>query len=234
MASATVEAMPDAQAVLTAHAPGTVTRILKRIGDPVRAGRCCCWSKAAMPRRSRGIRRRRRPVSLWPGSRRREQSLVAQGVSARADYETAQANLAVAQAEARRAAGAAGAVRLARDGRSVAVVSPITGRITALPANLGQFVPAETELVRVADPRRIQITASLPVSDAARVRAGDKVELTSGDGGKIEGRVRSSTGVATADTRSATVVIEPSGGSFVPGQLAQVRIFASGWPMAAA
>jgi hypothetical protein len=54
MASATVEAMPDAQAVLTAHAPGTVTRILKRIGDPVRAGRCCCWSKAAMPRRSRG------------------------------------------------------------------------------------------------------------------------------------------------------------------------------------
>jgi cobalt-zinc-cadmium efflux system membrane fusion protein len=83
---------------------------------------------------------------------------VAQGVSARADYETAQANLAVAQAEARRAAGAAGAVRLARDGRSVAVVSPITGRITALPANLGQFVPAETELVRVADPRRIQIT----------------------------------------------------------------------------
>jgi cobalt-zinc-cadmium efflux system membrane fusion protein len=153
---------------------------------------------------------------------------VAQGVSARADYETAQANLAVAQAEARRAAGAAGAVRLARDGRSVAVVSPITGRITALPANLGQFVPAETELVRVADPRRIQITASLPVSDAARVRTGDKVELTSGDGGKIEGRVRSSTGVATADTRSATVVIEPSGGSFVPGQLAQVRIFASG------
>lgn len=229
MASATVEAMPDAQAVLTAHAPGTVTRILKRIGDPVRAGEVLLLvesrdaSQIAGDQAAAAAR-----VALARQQAAREQSLVAQGVSARADYETAQANLAVAQAEARRAAGAAGAVRLARDGRSVAVVSPISGRITALPANLGQFVPAETELVRVADPRRIQITASLPVSDAARVRTGDKVELTSGDGGKIEGRVRSSTGVATADTRSATVVIEPSGGSFVPGQLAQVRIFASG------
>lgn len=38
MASATVEATPDAEAVLTARAPGTVTRIFKRIGDTVQAG----------------------------------------------------------------------------------------------------------------------------------------------------------------------------------------------------
>src|SRR5215213_5066620 len=37
-ASASVEASPDAEAVLTARAPGTVTRIFKRIGDSVRAG----------------------------------------------------------------------------------------------------------------------------------------------------------------------------------------------------
>src|SRR3546814_2945378 len=38
LASATVEATPDAEAVLTARAAGTVTRIFKRIGDPVSAG----------------------------------------------------------------------------------------------------------------------------------------------------------------------------------------------------
>jgi cobalt-zinc-cadmium efflux system membrane fusion protein len=36
-ASATVDSTPDAEAVLTARG-GTVTRIFKRIGDPVRAG----------------------------------------------------------------------------------------------------------------------------------------------------------------------------------------------------
>jgi hypothetical protein len=71
MASATVEAMPDAQAVLTAHAPGTVTRIFKRIGDPVRAGKRCYWWKAAMPRRSPGIVPPPPPVWRWPGNRRR-------------------------------------------------------------------------------------------------------------------------------------------------------------------
>jgi cobalt-zinc-cadmium efflux system membrane fusion protein len=49
------------------------------------------------------------------------------------------------------------------DGRSVAVVSPVSGRVTNAGANLGQFVAAETELFRVADPRRLQIMASVPL-----------------------------------------------------------------------
>src|SRR5204862_6819475 len=38
LASATVEATPDAEAVLTARAPGTVSRIMVRIGDAGSAG----------------------------------------------------------------------------------------------------------------------------------------------------------------------------------------------------
>jgi hypothetical protein len=49
-------------------------------------------------------------------------------------------------------AGAPPRARLASgDGRSVAVVSPVSGRVTNAGANLGQFVAAETELFRVAD-----------------------------------------------------------------------------------
>lgn len=163
-ASATVEATPDAEAVLTARAPGTVTRIFKRIGDPVRAGETLALvesrdaSTIAADRDAAGAR-----VALASKQLARERSLLAQGVSPRADYETAQANLAVAQADARRASAAAGTVRLSGDGRSVAVVSPVTGRLTAATANLGQFVAAETELFRVADPTRLQVTASLPL-----------------------------------------------------------------------
>ena len=230
-ASATVQATPDAEAVLTARAPGTVTRIFKRIGDPVRVGDTLALvesrdaSTIAADRSAAAAR-----VSLASKQLSRERSLLAQGVSPRADYETAQAGLAVAQADARRASAAAGAVRLAADGRSIAVVSPVSGRVTAASASLGQFIAAETELFRVADPSRLQITASLPPADAPRVRTGDRVELTTNDGQAIAGRVRSATGVVDPTTRGATVVIEPSAGGsvLVPGQLVQARVFASG------
>lgn len=231
LASATVEAMPDAEAVLTARAPGTVIRIFKRIGDPVRAGETLALvesrdaSTIAADRAAAAAR-----VTLASKQLTREHSLLAQGVSPRADYEAVQASLAVAQADARRASAAAGAVRLAPDGRSVAVVSPVTGRVTSAPANLGQFIAAETELFRVADPARLQVTANLPPADAGRVRPGDKVELITNDGRTVAGRVRSATGVVDPNTRAATVVVEPGAGAslLVPGQLAQARIFASG------
>ena len=230
-ASASVEATPDAEAVLTARAAGTVTRIFKRIGDPVRAGETLALvesrdaSAIAADRASASAR-----VVLAQKQLARERGLLAQGVSPRADFEMAEANLAVARADAMRASAAAGAARVAGDGRSVAVVSPVSGRVTAAPANLGQFVAAETELFRVADPSRLQITASLPPADAGRVRAGDRVELTTNDGKTIEGRVRSATGVVDPETRAATVVVETSAGGslLIPGQLVQARIFASG------
>ena len=110
------------------------------------------------------------------------------------------------------------------------MVSAVSGTITSAPASLGAYVQAETELFRVADPRRIQIEASVPPSDAGRVKAGDRVELATNDGRTLEGRVRSATGVVDAQTRQATIIITPgSGASMVaPGQLVQARIFATG------
>ena len=230
LASATVEAMPDAEAVLTARAPGTVPRILSRIGDPVHAGQTLALvesrdaSQIAADREAASAR-----VTLATRQLARERTLLNQGVSPRADFETAQASLAVAQADARRASAAAGAARVSRDGRSVAVISPVSGRVTSAAANLGQFVAAETELFRVADPRRLQITASVPPADASRVRTGDRVTLTTNDGQTIEGRVRAATGVVDPQSRAATIVVTPTAGTSTlsPGQLVQARILAT-------
>lgn len=117
-AAATVEATPDAEAVLTARAPGTVTRIFKRIGDPVRAGETLALvesrdaSSIAADQSAASAR-----VSLASRQMERERKLMDQGVSPRADYETAQAGLAVARADAMRASAAAGAAKISRDGR---------------------------------------------------------------------------------------------------------------------
>jgi cobalt-zinc-cadmium efflux system membrane fusion protein len=231
LGSATVEATPDAEAVLTARAPGTVSRIFVQLGDAVRAGQTLALvesrdaSQIAADRSAAAAR-----VTLAAKQLARERTLLDQGVSPRADFESAQANLAVAQADARRASAAAGAARVAADGRSVAIVSPVAGRVTAAAANLGQFVAAETELFRVADPRRIQITVSVPPTDAARVRQGDRVDLIAGDGRTIGGRVRAATGVVDPQSRTATVVVTPAAGTgaVAPGQSIQARIFASG------
>jgi len=230
-APATVEAAPDAEAVLTAHAGGTVTRILRRIGDPVRAGETLALvesrdaSAIAAERATASAR-----VALASRQLEREKLLLSQGVSPRADYDTAQANLAVAQADARKASAAASAARLAGDGRSVSVVSPVAGRVTAAPAHLGQFVAAETELFRVADGRALQVTASLPAPDAARVRTGDKAELVAQDGTVIAAAVHAATGVVDPQSRAATIVLAPHSDArgLLPGQLVQARIFASG------
>src|SRR3546814_20852463 len=70
----------------------------------------------------------------------------------------------------------------------------------------------------------------MPAADASRVRAGDRVELTTNNGQKVEGQVRSATGVVDPQTRQATAVVTPTGGGslIAPGQLVQARIFARG------
>ena len=204
IAAATVQATPDADAVLTARAPGTVTRILVRLGDAVRAGQTLALiesrdaSQITSDRAAAAAR-----VGLARRQLERERGLLAQGVSPRADYDAARANLAVAQADALRAGAAAGAARVTGDGRSVAVTSPIAGRVTMTEAKLGQYVAAETDLFHVADPRRLEILA---------------------------GRVRAATGVVDPQSRTATVIVTPlaSAATLAPGQLVQARIFASG------
>ncbi|BCA64385.1 metal transporter (plasmid) [Sphingomonas sp. HMP9] len=81
-ASATVKAAPDAEAVLTARAAGTVTRIFKRIGDPVRAGETIALvesrdASGIVADRSAAAAR----VTLASRQLARERTLLDQGVS---------------------------------------------------------------------------------------------------------------------------------------------------------
>jgi cobalt-zinc-cadmium efflux system membrane fusion protein len=226
VAQATVEAEPTGQAVLTARAAGSVTRITKRLGDPVRAGE----TLALVESRDAGQIAADRSVATAKAdlARRvlaREKRLFEQKVSPRQDYETAQAELTAAEAEARRATSAAGAAKVSSDGRYVAVVSPISGRITSMPVNLGAFVQPETELFRIADPSRIQIEA-VTAADARRIQPGDQAVIETNGGASQAAVVRAVTPGVSEETRSATVVLALTGGAgqVQPGQLVRARI----------
>lgn len=228
VAQASVEAEPGGQAVLTARAPGSVSRILKRLGDPVRAGETIALvqsREAGQIAAARGVANAK--ADLARKVLARERNLYEQKVSPRQDLEQAQAELAAAEAEARSASSAVSAADVSRDGRYVMVVSPINGRITAMTASLGAFVQPETELFRIADPVRIQIEAAVTATDANRIRPGDQAVIETNTGETRSAVVRSVTPGVSKETRSATVVLALTGGAggiVQPGQLVRARI----------
>lgn len=229
VAQAAVEAAPGAQAVLTARAAGSVSRINKRLGDPVRAGEVLALVESREASQIAAARSVAAAKAELAGKvLARERRLYDQRVSARQDLEAAQAEYASARAEARSAAAAVGAADVSRDGRYVMVVSPISGRITSAPASLGAFVQPETELFRVADPSRLQVEAAVTAADARRIRPGDPAVLDLSDGVTANAVVRSVTPGVDETTRAATVVLTLTDGLGLlqPGQAVRARITA--------
>ena len=227
VAQATVSASPQGEAIVTARAGGAVTQLMKRLGDPVRAGETLAVVESRDAAQFAADRTAAAAKStLAQKALAREQYLFRQKVSARVDLEQAEAEAASAAAEARRASVAAGAARVTSDGRGVLVSSPISGRVTSENVSLGAFVQPETELMRVADASKIQIEAAVGPTDAQRLSPGDRAIIELPDGRTVEGRVRAVTPGLANDTRSATAVLDVPG-SFQPGLAVRVRLLPS-------
>lgn len=235
VAQATVTPSAAGQAIVTARAGGAVTRVLKRLGDPVRRGEALAIvesrdaSQIAADRTAAGAK-----ATLAQRTLARERYLYDQKVSPRVDLEQAEAEATAAAAEARRANAAAGAANLTSDGRGVVVASPIAGLVTSTNVGLGAFVQPETELFRVADPRLIQIEAAVGSVDAARIAPGDRAVIELADGRTSIAKVRSVTPTLNAETRAATAVLDATGSGLRPGMAVRVRIMPRRRPSSAA
>jgi cobalt-zinc-cadmium efflux system membrane fusion protein len=175
-------------------------------------------------------------ASLARSVMQREKGLFEQHVSPRQDLEAAQAQWVEAESEERRARAAAANAHIATDGRSLQIISPISGNITAADARIGSFVQADAELFRIADPKHVQVEASVTAADAARITAGDPAVITSGSHNSITAVVQSVTAAVNEQTRSATVVLaladsqasearsDAARGSLAAGEFVQVLI----------
>lgn len=227
IAQATVTAPPEGQAVLTARADGAVTRIFKRLGDSVGTGETIALLESRdastfSAERSTASARAQAARSAYA----REKRLFDAKITARQDLEAAQSSLAEANAELRRTQAAAAATRVTSDGRHIAVTSLIGGRITKVDTQLGAYVLAGTELFRVANPRLIQIEAQVPASDALRIRPGDPAVIELPTGGTVAAVVRSASPALNVESRTAAIVLSPSGipAGLTQGQGLRVRI----------
>jgi len=226
LAPGTVTAAPNGEAVVTAHASGTIVRLAKQLGDAVSVGETLAVvesREAASMAADRTVAETK--AALARSALAREQELYNQRVTPRQDLERAQAELAVADAEVRRARDAAAASHVTPDGR-IAVTSPLAGKITASRAVLGSFVQPDTELFRIADPRFIQVEASVTAIDAGRISVGDPAKIATATGASLAATVRSVAPIVNEQTRAATVVLSLAGNyqALSPGEAVQADI----------
>jgi membrane fusion protein, heavy metal efflux system len=234
-AQATVVATPHGAATLAARADGAIVRINKRLGDPVAAGEVIASIES---RDAAAISAERSTAAAKAAAARqalaRERKLFDARITARQDLEGAQAEAAIAEAELRRANSAGAAAGVSGNGRTLAVTSPISGRVTAANATLGAYVTAGSELFRVADPERVEIQAALPAADVQRVRPGDLAVVETASG-PVSASVRSVTPGLDAESRSATAVLVLTGPapSLTPGQALRAHITPRGGAVAA-
>jgi cobalt-zinc-cadmium efflux system membrane fusion protein len=216
----------EGEAILTARADGAIVRITQHLGDNVRAGETIALlesREAATLTADRSAAAAR--VAAARSAYNREKRLFDARVTARQDLEAAQAALAEAEAELRRAQSAAGASKLASDGRTMAIVSPIAGRLTKADARLGAYVLAGTDLFHVADPNRLQVNASMLPTDARRVSVGDTAVIELADGETRTATVHSITPALDAQSKTATLVLMPQGAAqLTAGQGVRVRV----------
>ena len=183
---ATVAASPSASARIDARASGVVRSVGKTLGDYVRQGetiaRIESADAAALASQLSAARAR---VTELSAAYDRERRLFEANVTARQDLEAARANLDVARAELNRSQAAVAAAGVSGDGRSLAVTSPLSGRVTAAPIVLGSFVDAGEELYSIVNPNGLQIEVALPSEDASRIQPGDEAAVIVGDGREI-------------------------------------------------
>jgi len=127
----------------------------------------------------------------------------------RAQRRIAFAELAEAQAALDAAVG--------HDGATTVLRAPTSGRVLSVPQRSARVVAAGTPLLELGDPGALEVAADVLSSDAATVRAGQKVVLRGWGGTPIGGVVRvvepsartriSALGV---EEQRLTVVIDPS------------------------
>lgn len=206
--SGRVEAMPGGEASVIAKVAGTITRINKRLGDTVEAGETIAvvesFEAVAMTAERNTADAK---VDLARKIYQRELSLFEQGVTPRQDMESAYSALKVAEVEAAKAALVAKSARVAANGNSVLVVSPLKGKISAESGMVGIFVQPDVEIFRVVSNQQLQILAFITAAELSRVKVGDAATVITRNGSKITAKVRSVTPSVSGANQTATAIL---------------------------
>ena len=201
---------PQATRIVAATVPGRIVELRRNLGDNVTRGETLAVLES---REAAGlqaeVQRAAAAAELARTTLARDEALYAKGFRPLREVEISraaakQANVALRLARQQVAASGG---RGGSDNRIV-ITAPISGRVIARSAMLGQNFAAdaaETELFRIARLDRLSVTLSLSPADAGRVRPGMTVAVTS-PGRSQSARISFVSPVLDAETRQVPVI----------------------------
>jgi RND family efflux transporter MFP subunit len=112
--------------------------------------------------------------------------------------------------------------------RDASIHAPVAGEIQRKFVNVGAYVEPATAVMTLVNNRRLELESSVPSSDLAPIRKGQKVTFTvnSYPGEAFEGRVIDLNPAVEAETRAAKVriAVDNSGNKLKAGMFAQGEI----------
>jgi len=211
-ATGVVTPAPGAELVVIAPEAGRIAEVPHGEGDRVRQGDVLVRfeipnTAAEVQRQAAEVQRAQAALANAKANQVRARDLFDRGIAARKDVEdadrmVADAEAAVAQAEASRAAANLTAAR------SV-VRAPFNGFVSKRYHNPGDLVEAAAgdPVLRLIDPSRLEVTASLPLAEASRVVIGAAARLTGRPAGSPDLGLKVISRPAAVDAGTATVPV---------------------------
>jgi RND family efflux transporter MFP subunit len=188
---------PGGSALLTAPAPGVVSRVLVQVGAPVAAG--ASLIELSAPELTQNARALAAAADAAEKDAQRQKDLLAQGLTSQR-----QAEQRTAEAVAARAQASAAAALLAR----AHVRSPIAGGVQRVMVHQGEQVDAGRELIEIINGSTLDLVASVPANDLARLRIGQTARVTmDGSTESRDGRLVAITPAVDSLTNAAQVII---------------------------
>ena len=207
-ATGTVAPAPGAELIVIAPEPARIAEVPRAEGDAVGRGDMLVRFEipstiAEVERQRAEVTRAQALVDNRRAAQTRARDLFERGIAARkemedADRDVADAMAAVAQAQASLAAAQTTVAR-------ATVRAPFAGVIAKRMHNPGDVVEATASdpVLRLIDPRRLEVAAAVPISDVARVTVGASARLTSG----TEANLRVVSRPAAVEQGTATVPV---------------------------
>jgi RND family efflux transporter MFP subunit len=211
-ATGIVSPAPGAELVVIAPEAAKVAEIPHGEGEPVRRDDLLVrfeipGAAAEVERQAAEIRRAQAAVANALANQARARDLFERGVSARKEIEDADRQLADAQASLEQAqASQAAAATVAT--RSV-VRATFDGLVAKRYHNPGDVVEpsAENPVLRVIDPRRLEVVASVPLADELRVVPSATGRLVAAPAGSAPAGLKVISRPSAVDPGSATVPV---------------------------
>lgn len=204
---------PDKEGVVkvTSRTSGTLQSIKVRVGEHVRAGQILAVVKAPD---TTDLYAQKLSLSAQLSQAEKflkiKRELYEIGAIPKSELIEAETNYEVLKAQLK---GVEERLKILGGGLGISnIISPIDGVVYQILAHIGDPVDQTTEILSIANPLKIVITALIADRDLPKIKVGDEVEffVSTYQQMKFEGKVKYVSDVLDPETHRAKVYIEPS------------------------